>query len=54
MIDGYQISRDRDLPEHVWAYMKKEKFFGMSEFEFYRPLSNSDFKLQSFQKSMAV
>jgi len=29
MIDGYQISRDRDLPEHVWAYMKKEKFFGM-------------------------
>lgn len=29
MLDDYQIIRDRDLPENVWAYMKKEKFFGM-------------------------
>lgn len=29
IVDDYQVSRDRDLPEHVWEYMKKEKFFGM-------------------------
>lgn len=29
LLDDYQITRDRDLPEHVWEYIKKEKFFGM-------------------------
>lgn len=29
MIDDYQIMRDRDMPEHVWEYLKREKFFGM-------------------------
>lgn len=29
MLDDYQITRDRDLPEHVWEYIKREKFFGM-------------------------
>ena len=29
MLDDYQITRDRDLPEHVWDFLKKEKFFGM-------------------------
>lgn len=25
MLDDYQVTRERDLPEHVWEYMKKEK-----------------------------
>lgn len=29
MLDDYQIVRNRDLPEHIWAYIKKERFFGM-------------------------
>ena len=29
MMDDYQVMRDRDLPEHVWEYLKREKFFGM-------------------------
>lgn len=29
MVDDYEVVRQRDLPEKVWAYMKREKFFGM-------------------------
>jgi len=29
LIDDYTVMRDRDLPEHVWEYFKREKFFGM-------------------------
>ena len=29
ILDDYQITLDRDLPGHVWEYMKREKFFGM-------------------------
>ena len=29
MLDDYQITRDRDLPPHVWEYMKSKGFFGM-------------------------
>jgi acyl-CoA dehydrogenase len=29
MLDDYEIARDRDMPEHVWEYIKREKFFGM-------------------------
>lgn len=25
MMDDYTIMRDRDMPEHVWEYLKKEK-----------------------------
>lgn len=25
MVDDYQISRDRDLPEPVWEYLKRNK-----------------------------
>lgn len=25
MVDDYQIGRDRDLPEHVWEYLKRHK-----------------------------
>ncbi|MEZ9900600.1 acyl-CoA dehydrogenase [Vibrio breoganii] len=30
MIDDYQVvKKDRDLPEEVWAYLKKERFFSL-------------------------
>ena len=29
MLDDYQVIRDRDMPEPVWEFLKKEKFFGM-------------------------
>jgi len=29
MLDDWQIQQDRELPDKVWAYMKKEKFFGL-------------------------
>ena len=29
ILNDYEIIRNRDLPENVWAYMKEEKFFGM-------------------------
>ena len=29
MIDDWQVYQDADLPQEVWDYMKKEKFFGM-------------------------
>lgn len=29
MLDDYAIVKNRDLPEHVWAYIKQQKFFGM-------------------------
>ena len=28
-MDDYTIMRDRDMPEHLWEYLKREKFFGM-------------------------
>lgn len=28
-IDDYTLTKDRDMPEEVWDYLKKEKFFGM-------------------------
>jgi len=29
MIDQYAVTEARDLPQHVWDYMRSEKFFGM-------------------------
>jgi acyl-CoA dehydrogenase len=29
MVDDWQITQDRDLPPHVWDYLKRERFFGM-------------------------
>ena len=29
MLDDWQISRDKDLPEEVWAFMREHKFFAM-------------------------
>lgn len=29
LLDDYQVARDRDMPEHVWEFLKTEKFFGM-------------------------
>jgi acyl-CoA dehydrogenase len=29
MLDDWQIHQDRDLPQEVWDYIKKEKFFAM-------------------------
>lgn len=29
MLNDWQIQQDRDLPPKVWAYLKKEKFFGL-------------------------
>jgi alkylation response protein AidB-like acyl-CoA dehydrogenase len=29
MLDDYQITRDRDLPVHVWDFMKEKRMFGM-------------------------
>jgi acyl-CoA dehydrogenase len=29
MLDEWQIWKDRELPENVWAFMKAKKFFGM-------------------------
>ena len=29
MIDDWQITQDRDLPQHVWDHLKRERFFGM-------------------------
>lgn len=29
ILNDYDIIRNRDLPEDVWAYMKEERFFGM-------------------------
>ncbi len=25
MLDDYQVTRDRDMPEHVWEFLKQEK-----------------------------
>jgi acyl-CoA dehydrogenase len=29
MVDDWQITQDRDLPQPVWDYLKRERFFGM-------------------------
>ncbi|MDP6174195.1 MAG: acyl-CoA dehydrogenase family protein, partial [Rhodospirillales bacterium] len=29
MMDDWEISQTRDLPENVWAFLKKNRFFGM-------------------------
>jgi len=29
MLDDWQIAQDRDLPEEVWAFLKRERFLGM-------------------------
>lgn len=29
LVSDWSVYEDRDLPEEVWAYLKKEKFFGM-------------------------
>ncbi len=29
LIDDWQIQQDRDLPPEVWAYLKRERFFGL-------------------------
>lgn len=29
MLSDYNLLRERDLPEHVWAFLKEKKFFGM-------------------------
>lgn len=29
MVDDWEVYQDRDLPEEVWDYLKKEKFFGL-------------------------
>lgn len=29
MLDDYQITRDRDMPPHVWDFLKAKGFFGM-------------------------
>ncbi len=29
MLDDWQIHQDRDLPQEVWSFLKKEKFFGL-------------------------
>jgi len=29
MIDDWQIAQDRDLPPEVWAFIKRERFFGI-------------------------
>ena len=29
MLKDYDIVRNRDMPENVWAYLKNERFFGM-------------------------
>lgn len=29
MIDHWQITKERDIPQNVWDYIKKEKFLGM-------------------------
>lgn len=29
MIDDWQVAQDRDLPEEVWTFLKKNKFFGL-------------------------
>lgn len=29
MVDDWSVHQNRDLPEEVWEYLKKEKFFGM-------------------------
>ena len=29
MLDDWQIAQDRDLPEEVWDFLKREHFFGM-------------------------
>ncbi len=29
MLDEWQIQQDRDLPEEVWAFLKRHRFFGM-------------------------
>ena len=25
LLDDYEVTRDRDMPENVWAYLKREK-----------------------------
>ena len=29
MLDDWQVEQDRDLPEDVWDYLKRQRFFGM-------------------------
>ena len=29
LVDDWQIQQDRDLPPEVWAFLKRERFFGM-------------------------
>src|SRR5262249_34925558 len=29
MVDDWRITQDRDLPPEVWAFLKRERFFGM-------------------------
>jgi len=29
MVDDWQLAQDRDFPPRVWAFLKKEKFFGI-------------------------
>ena len=29
MVDDWQVQQERDLPEEVWDFLKKERFFGM-------------------------
>ncbi|MCH2327700.1 MAG: acyl-CoA dehydrogenase, partial [Rhodospirillales bacterium] len=29
MLDDWQIAQDRDLPDKVWEFLKRERFFGM-------------------------
>jgi acyl-CoA dehydrogenase len=29
MIDDWQIQQDRDLPPEIWAFLKRERFFGL-------------------------
>ena len=29
MLNDYKIVKSRDMPEHIWSFMKTNKFFGM-------------------------
>ena len=29
MVDDWRIFQDREIPEEIWAFMRKHKFFGM-------------------------
>jgi len=61
MLDSWQIENDQDLPDSVWAFLKKHRFFGMIIDKEYgglgfSPLANSEIvmKIATRDPSAAV